>query len=93
MVTALVAVSAAVVGLLLFRGRTLHPAVRGAAIAIIMLVLLAVAQSASLYLPVVFLQETVGPATVSRIIEALLLVFLAACGVWFLGNAKDAAVP
>src|SRR4051794_33881025 len=53
LIAALVALGAAVAGLLLFRGRALHPAVRGAAIAIILLVLLAVAQSASLYLPVV----------------------------------------
>jgi hypothetical protein len=91
MVLALIAVGAAFAGLLLFRGRTLHPAVRGAAIAIILLILLAVAQSASLYLPVVFLQEMIGPLTVSRIIEAILLLFLGGCGLWFLGNAKDAA--
>jgi hypothetical protein len=33
----------------------------------------------------------IGPLTVSRIIEAILLLFLGGCGLWFLGNAKDAA--
>jgi hypothetical protein len=92
MIAALVAVGAAVAGLLLFRGRTLHPAVRGAAIAIILLVLLAVAQSVSLYLPVLFLQETLGPLTVSRIIEGLLIIMLAGCGAWFIRDANDGGV-
>ena len=76
--------AAAVAGLLLFRGRSLHPSVRGAAIVIILLVLLALAQSASLYEPIVILQATVGPATVSRIIEAALLIVLALCTIWFI---------
>lgn len=83
MVAAAVAFAAAVAGLLLFRGRSLHPSVRGAAIVIILLVLLAVAQSASLYEPIVILQATVGPATVSRVIEAVLLIILALCTMWF----------
>jgi hypothetical protein len=83
MVAAALAFGAAVAGLLLFRGRSLHPAVRGAAIAIILLVLLAVAQSVSLYRPIIILQATVGPATVSRIIEASLLIILALCSIWF----------
>jgi hypothetical protein len=82
MVAAGVAFAAAVAGLLLFRGRSLHPSVRGAAIVIILLVLLALAQSVSLYRPIVVLQETVGPATVSRIIEAALLIILALCATW-----------
>jgi hypothetical protein len=68
----------------LFRGRSLHPSVRGAAIVIILLVLLAIAQSASLYEPIVILQATVGPATVSRILEAVLLIILALCTIWFI---------
>ena len=84
MVAAVIAFGAAVIGLLLFRGRSLHPSVRGAAIAVILLVLLAVAQSVSLYLPIVILQSTIGPLTVSRIIEILLLVILALCAVWFI---------
>ena len=83
MVAAAVAFAAAVAGLLLFRGRSLHPSVRGAAIVIILLVLLALAQSVSLYRPIVILQATVGPVTVSRIIEAALLIILALCTIWF----------
>ena len=75
--------AAAVAGLLLFRGRSLHPAVRGAAIVIILLVLLALAQSVSLYRPILILQAMVGPATVSRIIEAALLIILALCATWY----------
>ena len=86
MVAAALAFGAAVAGLLLFRGRSLHPAVRGAAIAIIMLVLLALAQSVSLYRPIIILQAMVGPATVSRIIEATLLIILALCSIWFVRN-------
>src|SRR5204862_7885133 len=72
-IAAVLAFGAAVAGLLLFRGRSLHPAVRGAALSIVLLVLLAAAQSASLYLPVLFLQTMIGPATVSRIVEGVLL--------------------
>jgi hypothetical protein len=89
MILAVIAFGAAVAGLLLFRGRTLHPAVRGAALSIVLLVLLAVAQSASLYAPVVFLQEMVGPATVSRIIESVLLIALASYAVWFIRDARS----
>jgi hypothetical protein len=90
MVAAALAFAAAVAGLLLFRGRSLHPAVRGAAITIILLVLLALAQSVSLYRPIVFLQATVGPATVSRLIESLLLILLALCGAWFIRDPNSA---
>lgn len=84
MVGAAIAFGAAVLGLLLFRGRSLHPAVRGAAIGVILLVLLAVAQSVSLYRPLLILQSMIGPLTVSRIIEILLLIILALCAVWFI---------
>ncbi len=87
MIAAVLAFGAAVAGLLLFRGRSLHPAVRGAALSIVLLVLLAAAQSASLYLPVLFLQTMIGPATVSRIIEGVLLIVLAGCGLWFIREA------
>ena len=83
-----IAFGAAVLGLLLFRGRTLHPAVRVAAISVVLLVILAVAQSASVYAPVVVLQQMVGPATVSRIIESLLLISLASSAGWFIYDAK-----
>jgi hypothetical protein len=92
MILAVVAFGAAVAGLMLFRGRTLHPAVRLAAMAIVLLVLLAVAQSASLYAPVVVLQQMVGPATVSRIIETLLLISLASSAAWFIYDAKGGEV-
>jgi hypothetical protein len=84
MVAAAVAFGAAVLGLLLFRGRSLHPSVRGAAVAVILLVLLALAQSVSLYLPIVILQSMIGPLTLSRIIEIVLLIILALCAVWFI---------
>lgn len=87
-VAAFLALAAAVAGLMLFRGRSLHPAVRWAALAIVFIVLLAIAQSVSLYLPVVILQETIGPLTVSRIIEALLLIALAASSLRFIWDAK-----
>jgi hypothetical protein len=89
MVAAAVAFVAAVAGLLLFRGRSLHPAVRGAAIVIILLVLLALAQSVSLYRPIVILQAMIGPATVSRIIEAVLLIILALCTMWFVRDPSS----
>lgn len=90
MVAAVIAFGAAVAGLMIFRGRSLHPAVRGAAIAIVLIILLAVAQSVSLYLPVVILQQMVGPLTVSRIIEALLLIALASSALFFIRDARGA---
>jgi hypothetical protein len=91
MLAAMFALGAAILGLLLFVGRTLHPAVRGAAISIILILLLAVAQSASLYFAGTFLQTQIGPATLSRIIEALLLACLAGCAIWFIRDARNAA--
>ena len=94
MVAAALAFGAAVAGLLLFRGRSLHLAVRGAAFVIIMLVLLALAQSVSLYRPIIILQAMVGPATVSRIIEATLLIILALCSIWFVRDPNGSeAIP
>ena len=92
MLAAMFVFGAAVAGLLLFRGRSLHPSVRGAAIAIILIALLAVAQSASLYLSGLLLQAEVGPATLSRIIEGLLLIGLASCAAWFIRDAKRGGV-
>lgn len=89
-VAAFLALAVAVLGLLLFRGRSLHPAVRWAALAVVLIVLLAIAQSVSLYLPVVILQQMVGPLTVSRIIEALLLLALGTSAAWFMADAKGA---
>ena len=87
MVIAALAFGAAVAGLLLFRGRSLHPSVRGAALVIVLLVLLALAQSAALYEPIVILQAMIGPATVSRVIESVLLIILAGCAAWFIRDA------
>jgi hypothetical protein len=89
MVLAAVAFTAAVAGLLLFPGRSLHPAVGGAAIVIILLMLLALAQSVSLYRPILILQAMIGPVTVSRIIEAVLLIMLALCTIWFVRDPNS----
>lgn len=79
MLGAMIAFGAAVVGLLLFRSRTLHGSVKGAAIAIILIALFAVGHSLSLYTFSYPLEEKVGPLTISRIIETILLLGLALC--------------
>jgi hypothetical protein len=89
MVVAVLAFGAAIVGLFVFRFRTLHRSVPVAAIAIIVLALLAVAHSASLYLTGVVLQAMIGPLTVSRIIEAILLLILGYSAIWFIRDAGD----
>ena len=71
LIAATLAFAAAIAGLVLFRLRSLHRSVVWAASAIVLLVLLAMTHSLSLYWPIVFLQTAVGPLTVSRIIEAL----------------------
>jgi hypothetical protein len=38
---------------------------------------------------VVFLQESIGPVTVSRIIESVLLIILAGCAAWFIRDANS----
>jgi hypothetical protein len=89
MLAALIVFGAAVAGLLLFRGRTLHGSVRGAAIAIIGIVLLAIAQSVSLYVSYLLLDATIGPVTLSRIIEGILLLSLAFCELWFIRDSGE----
>ena len=88
MLLAIALVGAAIVGLFVFKLRTLHSSVFVAALAIVMLVLLAVAHSASLYLTAVVLQARVGPLTVSRLVEAPLLLLVALSGIWFIADAS-----
>ena len=88
MIAATLAFGAAVAGLVLFRLRSLHRSVVWAASAIVLLVLLAMTHSLSLYWPIVFLQTMIGPLTVSRIIEALLLLTLALSAFWFIRDAQ-----
>ena len=83
----------ALAGLFLLRRRALHPSIKLAAVAIVMLALLAIAHSLSLHVTAVFLQAQVGPLTVSRIIEAPLLLLLALSGAWFLGESKVTPGP
>jgi hypothetical protein len=91
MLGAMIAFGAAVVGLLLFRARTLHSSVKGAAIAIILLALLAVGHSLSLYSFGFYLEAKVGPLTISRIIEAVLLLALALSEAWYISDARRSA--
>lgn len=80
----------ALAGLLFFRLRTVHTSVIAAAIAIIGLISLAIAHSVSLYWTGVYLQAEVATLTVSRIIETVLLVTLAASGLWFMVTRDSA---
>lgn len=88
MIGATLAFGAAVAGLVLFGLRGLHRSVVVAAAAIVVLVLLALAHSLSLYVPNRILQTDVGPLTVSRIIEAALLLTLALSAFWFIRDAQ-----
>jgi hypothetical protein len=89
-IAATLAFGAAAAGLLLFRLRSLHRSVVWAAVAIVLLVLLALTHSLALYWPIKILQTGVGPLTVSRIIEALLLFIIALCALWFIRDARGA---
>lgn len=88
MIAAIALFGLAVVGLLFFRPRSLHRSVQVAAMAIVLLVLLAVAHSVSLYFTGVYLEETIGAITVSQIIEASLLTLIGLAGLWFINDAK-----
>jgi hypothetical protein len=88
MIGATLALGGAAAGLILFRLRSLHRSVLWAAIALVLLVLIALAHSLSLYWPNRILQTGVGPLTVSRIVEALLLFTLALCALWFIRDAQ-----
>jgi cytochrome bd-type quinol oxidase subunit 2 len=87
-IAATLAFGAAAAGLFLFRLRRLHRSVVWAATAIVLLVLLAITHSVSLYYPVVVLQTEIGPLTVSRILEALLLLILALSALWFMRDSR-----
>ena len=89
MIVAILAFGSAAAGLFLFRLRSLHRSVFWGAMAIASLVLLALAHSLSLYWPNRILQTEVGPLTLSRIIEALLLFILAVSAFWFIRDARD----
>lgn len=91
MIAAILAFGAAAAGLFVFRLRSLHRSVLWAGLAIVLLVLLALAHSLSLYWPNVILQTGVGPLTVSRLMEALLLLILTLSAIWFIRDAQGGA--
>lgn len=96
MLAAITALGLALVGLLVFRPRSLHRSVQLAAMSIVLLLLLAVAHSVSLYWTGVYLESTIGAITISRIIEVALLALIALAGLWFINDAKgrpNARVP
>jgi hypothetical protein len=93
MIAAILAFGTAAAGLFMFRLRSLHRSVFWGAVAIVMLVLLALAHSLSLYWPNRILQMEVGPLTLSRIIEALLLFILAVSAFWFIRDAQGSSTP
>ena len=88
MLAAIAALGLAMIGLLFFRPRSLHRSVQLTAMAIVLLVLLAVAHSVSLYWTGVYLEATIGAITISRIIEGSLLALIALSGLWFINDAK-----
>ncbi len=88
MLAAICAFGAAVTGLFIFRTRSLHPSVSAAAMAIASLALLAVAHSVSLYMTGAYLQAAIGSLTLSRIIEAVLIVILATSSTSFIASAR-----
>jgi hypothetical protein len=92
MLAAIFVFGAAVLGLLLFSAQTLHRSVRAAALTMIVIILLAVSQSASIYFAFFYLQQKVGSVTISRIIEAILLLGLAGCTAWFIRDARRGEV-
>jgi hypothetical protein len=79
---------AAAAGLFVFQFSSLYRSVLWAASAIVWLVLLAMAHSLALYLPILILQTKVGPLTVSRIFEAILLIILASSALWLIKDAQ-----
>ena len=92
MVLAIAAFGLALAGFFLFRRHSLHRSTNTAALAIVFLVLLAIAHSLALYATGDWLQLEVGPLTVSRILEAFLLLLLASSGLWFIADAKRGSV-
>jgi hypothetical protein len=92
MLAAMFVFGAAVLGLLLFSAQTLHRSVRAAALTMILIILLAVAQSATIYFAFFILQKKVGSVTISRIIEGILLLSLAGCTAWFIRDGRRGIV-
>lgn len=88
MLAAIAAGAIALAGLLVFRRRASHSSIMMAASAIVGLVLLALAHSLSLYLPITVLQAQLGPLTVSRIVEIALLAALGVSGLKFIADAR-----
>lgn len=93
MIVAILAFGVACAGLFFFRLRSLHRSVLWAAIAIVLLVLIALAHSLSLYYPNVILQTEAGPLTVSRFVEALLLFIVALSAFWFVRDTHGSGAP
>jgi hypothetical protein len=93
MIGAILALGAAGAGLFAFRLRSLHRSVLWAAIAIVLLVLIALAHSLSLYVPNLILQAGAGPLTVSRFLEALLLFIIALSAFWFIRDMQGRRGP
>ena len=93
MIGAVLAFGGAGAGLFLFRLRSLHRSVLWAAIAIVMLLLIALAHSLSLYYPTLILQTEAGPLTVSRFVEALLLFIVALSAFWFVRDTQGSGTP
>ena len=93
MIGAILALGAAGAGLFVFRLRSLHRSVLWAAIAIVLLVLIALAHSLSLYVPNLILQSGAGPLTVSRFLEALLLFIIATSAFWFIRDSQGRGGP
>lgn len=91
MLIALGALGMALIGLLVLRRRDIHPSINIAAAAMVGLVVLALSHSLSLYLPIAILQAPVGAFTVSRIIEASLLVLLGVSALWFVAGERRGA--
>lgn len=91
MLAAIALFGLALAGLFLFRLGRLHRSVNIAALAIVLLVLLAIAHSLSLYVTGAVLQVPVGPLTISRIIETILLLLLAFSGAWFIVDGNRGA--
>lgn len=88
MIVAVALLGLALAGLFLFRLRAIHHSVKLAALAIVLLILLALAHSLSLYMTGAVLQAQVEGWTVSRILETALLAMLALSGAWFIVDAQ-----
>lgn len=88
MLLVLILVAVPLVGLFLYSRRRLPKAVLVGASALGVLILLAVAHSASLYMTGQVLQAKIGPLTISRLVEAAALALLAASCLAFARGSK-----